>query len=76
MFNILKFFKSKLGMKLLSILLGLGLASIFKMSCDSRSCLVFQAGELKENVIKYGETCYKATEKLEACDTKKDIILI
>lgn len=77
MFNILKFFKSKLGMQLLSILLGLGLASIFKMSCDSRSCLVFQAAELKENnVIKYGEKCYKAIEKIEHCDLKKDIILI
>ena len=77
MFNILKFFKSKLGMKLLSIILGLGLASIFKMSCDNRSCLVFKAYELQNNnVIKYGETCYEATEKIEKCDKTKEIILL
>jgi|TARA_B110000971_G_C19843629_1_gene423766 hypothetical protein len=77
MFNILKFFKSKLGMKLLSILLGLGLASIFKMSCDNRSCLVFKGVDLKDNnVIKHGGKCYEATEKIETCDTKKEIILL
>jgi len=77
MFNILKFFKSKIGMKLLSILLGLGLASIFKMSCDNRSCLVFKAAELHDNnIIKHGEKCYKANEKIETCNKKKEIILL
>lgn len=77
MFNILKFFKSKLGMKLLSILLGLGLASIFKMSCDNRSCLVFKAFELQDNkVIKYNNKCYAATEKIETCNPEKEIILL
>jgi hypothetical protein len=77
MFNILKFFKSKLGMKLLSILLGLGLASIFKMSCDNRNCLVFKAFELQDNkVIKYDNKCYSATEKIEPCNKEKEIILL
>jgi len=77
MFNILKFFKSKIGMKLLSIILGLGLASLFKMSCDNRSCLVFKAADLNENnIIKHGGKCYKATDKIETCDKKKEIILL
>jgi len=77
MFNIIKFFKSTLGMKLLSILLGLGLASLFKMSCDSRSCLVFKAVELNENrILKNGVKCYKVTEKTTKCDPKKNIILL
>ena len=59
MFNILRFFKTQLGMNILSILLGLGLSSLFKMSCDNRSCLVFKAAVLKDNnVVKYGEKCY------------------
>lgn len=77
MFNILKFFKSQLGMQILSILLGLGLAGLFKMSCDSRSCLVFKAVDLKNNnVIKYGDKCYEATEKIESCNAEKKIIVI
>lgn len=77
MFNILKFFKSQLGMKILSILLGLGLASLFKMSCDNRSCLVFKAFDLKDtNVIKYGDKCYEANERAEPCNKEKEIILL
>lgn len=77
MFNIVKFLKSKLGMKLLSIILGLGLASLFKMSCDNRSCLVFQAANMKEtNIIKQGDTCYKVNDKIEKCDKTKEIILL
>jgi len=77
MFNILKFFKSKLGMQLLSILLGLGLASLFKMSCDSRDCLVYKAAELTDTkVIKYDNVCYETSEKIEKCDAKKESISI
>lgn len=77
MFNIIRFFKSKLGMRLLSILLGLGLASLFKMSCDSRSCIVFKAAELTDGgVLKYNDTCYKATERLKTCDPQKNIVLL
>ena len=77
MFNIVKFLKSKLGMKLLSIILGLGLASLFKMSCDNRSCIVFKAANMKEkNIIKYGDKCYKVTDKIEKCEKKKELILL
>jgi hypothetical protein len=75
MFNIIKFFKSSLGMKLLSILLGLGLASLFKMSCDSRSCLVFKAVELNEDrILRSGDKCYKAVETIKKCDPQKNIL--
>jgi len=77
MFNILRFFKTQLGMNILSILLGLGLSSLFKMSCDNRSCLVFKAAVLKDNnVVKYGDKCYEATEKIEHCNKEKEIILL
>lgn len=63
-------------MQLLSILLGLGLASLFKMSCDSRSCIVFKAAELTDGVLKYDGTCYKATETIKTCDPQKNIVLL
>ena len=40
MLQITKFIQSPTGAKLFSILLGLGVAGLFKMSCDSRSCIV------------------------------------
>jgi hypothetical protein len=66
---------SKTSQTIISIILGLGLASIFKMSCDSRSCLVYNAADLSEkNIIKYNEKCYEAKEKIETCDNSKRII--
>ena len=44
-----KFIQSSEGMKLFSIMLGLGIAGLFKMSCDSRSCLVYKGPEFKDD---------------------------
>ncbi len=75
MSKIKKILNSKSSSVILSIILGLGLASIFKMSCDSRSCLVYQGADLQDvNIIKYNEKCYEATEKIETCDQSKRII--
>jgi|TARA_A100001015_G_C14563093_1_gene546127 hypothetical protein len=75
MFKIDEFFKTKTGMNMLSVLLGLGIAGMFKMSCDNRSCLVYRAGDLSENkIFKYNDQCYEATEKIETCDNNRHII--
>ena len=77
MLNFGKFIKSKMGMDILSIILGLGLASIFKIGCNSRNCMIHKVGgDLHEHkgVLKYNDKCYKASEKSVSCDKKKDII--
>ena len=68
-----KFIQSSEGMKLFSIMLGLGIAGLFKMSCDSRSCLVYKGPEFKDDkkVVKYNETCYQDREKMIDCKNKK-----
>ena len=50
-----KFFNSDTGRKLLSLMLGLGIAGLFKMSCDNRSCIVYKGPDFstKEKMIKY-----------------------
>ena len=54
MLKIKKFLNSKSGTFVLSVILGLGLATVFKMSCDSKSCLVYKAPEYSDKkVIKY-----------------------
>ena len=60
-----KLINSENGRILLSIILGLGLSAIFKKTCDSRSCLVFESPpleELRENVYGYNNKCYKLRE--------------
>ena len=68
-----KFFKSKVGIKLLSIMLGLGVAGLFKMSCDSRSCIVYKGPEFndKNKMIKYNDKCYNVKEKIIDCKESK-----
>ena len=65
-----KFLMSETGKKLFSIMLGLGVAGLFKMSCDSRSCLVYKAPEFKETnkTVKYNEQCYGVQEKMIDCE--------
>ena len=74
-----KFFRSETGVKLLSVMLGLGIAGLFKMSCDSRSCLVFKGPVFEENnkTIKVINDCYKVTENIISCDnSNKELVYV
>ena len=74
MLKIEKLFSSSGGMKLFSIMLGLGVAGLFKMSCDSRSCLVFKGPTFDDEdkkKVKYNEKCYQVREKMIPCENKK-----
>ena len=79
MLKIEKLFQSKGGIKIFSIILGLGIAGLFKMSCDSRSCIVYKAPEFNDDnkVVKYNDKCYKVTENIIDCkDKTKDMIYL
>lgn len=74
-----KFFRSETGVKLLSIMLGLGIAGLFKMSCDSRSCLVFKGPQFEESnkTIKVNNDCYKVSENIIDCDnSNKELVYV
>ena len=75
MLNVKKYMNSKGGIALFSLILGLGLSCMFKMSCDSKNCLVYKAPDFsKKKVIKYNNKCYNPVEHIETCDPKKRII--
>lgn len=71
MLNLKKMIKSENGVFLFSIIIGLGVAGLFKMSCDSRSCIVYRAPDLsKTKQVKVNESCYKVTEEIIECNDK------
>ena len=73
--KIKKMLGSRKGIIMLSIILGLGLSCIFKMSCDNRSCIVYKAPDYSEKkIVKYNNKCYKPTENMETCNKEKEII--
>lgn len=73
--KIKQFMGSKSGVFILSVILGLGLACMFKMSCDSQSCIVYKMPDYSEKkIIKYNDKCYEPNEHMETCDPNKEII--
>ena len=64
------FLKSEYGKKVVSILLGLGVAGLFKMSCDNRSCIVYKGPQFNEKnkTVKYMDKCFGLNEHMLKCD--------
>jgi hypothetical protein len=75
--NIKRILYTPLGKIIISILLGLGLATMFRKVCTDRNCIIFNGPvitDIEGKTYKYGEKCYKYTAKPVMCDKNKKII--
>ena len=65
------FLHSRTGSIIVSIVLGLGLAALFRRACNGDNCVVVKAPK-SEDVNKYyykvQESCYKYTPYMVSCD--------
>ena len=77
--NISKFVKSNTGKYVVSILLGLGLATIFREACKDNNCIIFNAPDLNEvenKIYKQDGKCYKYNLVSTKCNnTKRDVLI-
>ena len=58
------------GQIVISILLGLGLATLFRKVCNGNSCVVIQGPKLSDvtqYVYKVDKSCYKYTPSITDC---------
>jgi|UniRef100_A0A6C0C144 hypothetical protein len=65
---------SKPGQIIISVLLGLGLSTLFRKVCNNRSCIIFKAAPLdkvKDQIFKFGDKCYKYKLDAEKCSKNK-----
>jgi hypothetical protein len=65
-----KFVHSNTGKILMSIILGIGLATFFRSVCIGRNCRVFSSPpieEIDEQTYKFNDKCYKYTAKTTSC---------
>lgn len=65
-----KFVHSERGKIIMSILLGFGLASLFRKVCKDKNCLTFYAApldEFKEKIYKNKEKCFKYVPVATKC---------
>ena len=69
--NVSKAFQTETGSIIVSVLLGLGIAALFKKACKDRQCVVVHGPpieETKKYVYKVNDQCYKYTPVEAECD--------
>jgi len=77
MFHVRRLIYGSFGRTIISILLGLGLATLFRKVCNDRNCLVFKAPEIKKienQIFEFDDKCYKFKKKATKCDNTKKIV--
>jgi hypothetical protein len=73
-----KLFKTQSGKYLMSILLGFGLATLFRATCKGKNCIVFKAPPLEEvddKIFQFDNKCYKYVYQAETCGGKNKKIV-
>ena len=64
---------SDFGKIIISVLLGLGLSTLFRKVCNDRNCLIFKAptiDKIDDKTYKFDDKCYKY--KAHAIECKKN----
>jgi hypothetical protein len=72
-----KFVHSSTGKIIMSLLLGIGLATFFRTVCKGQNCVIVQAPpleELDEQIYNFDDKCYKMEKSAVSCDNKKKIV--
>lgn len=67
---ILNIMNTEYGSVVISVLLGLGLASFFKKVCKDGRCVIIKGppiNEVNKNIYKINEECYKYTPFATKC---------
>lgn len=75
--GIQKLLNSDAGKYIVSILLGIGLSTLFRNACNERKCIVFKAVDpqtIKNGIFKIDDNCYKYThEQIKCKDDNSEI---
>lgn len=72
--HLIKFVHSKTGRYVMSIILGIGFASLFRTICKDKNCIVFYApplDEIENKIYKHGDKCYTYHNKQTKCNPNK-----
>lgn len=69
-----KFINSQQGKYLMSILLGLGLATLFRTVCKGSKCKIIKAPPMEEidgKIYKFDDKCYEIKTNPIKCDSQR-----
>lgn len=71
--HIINVLKTDFGSIIISILLGLGLASLFRKTCSENNCIVIKGPpieKIKNKTFKFDDKCYKYEPEITSCKNK------
>jgi len=74
-----KFVHSNTGKIMMSILLGIGLATFFRAVCKGKQCRIVSAPpmeEIEDQMYKFDNKCYKLEKNAIKCEKYKNTIKI
>jgi hypothetical protein len=75
--NFKRLLNTTIGQFFISVLLGLGLATLFRKACTDKNCIAFNGpviSQIDGKTYKFGEKCYEYKVQATTCDPKKRII--
>jgi hypothetical protein len=75
--NILKSMHTQFGKYIISLILGIGLASLFRKACNERNCLVFRGPApdvVRKTIYKHNDKCYKFREDSTSCGKAQRVV--
>ena len=78
-FSIESLIKSSKGKIIFSILLGFGIATLFRKACKERNCMVFKfppLSNINNKIFKQNNKCIKYTSENVKCNNEKVILNI
>jgi hypothetical protein len=75
--NFKRLLTTEMGKFFISVLLGLGIATLFRQVCTGDKCLTFNGpviSDIDDKIFKQDEKCYKYTTRPAKCDPIKRVI--
>ena len=75
--HLYKFVRTNTGKYIMSIILGIGLASMFRRVCKDKNCSIYKApplDEVDDKIYKFNGKCYKFERINSKCDNNKQIL--
>jgi hypothetical protein len=77
--NFKRMLTTPLGQFLISVIMGLGLATMFRRVCDSKNCILFNGpviSEIDGKIYKFDEYCYKYELNTVKCNSAKKTVAL
>ena len=68
-----KLAKNDVGKVIISVILGLGIAALFRKVCNDRSCIIIKGPPIdtvEKNIYSFDGRCYKYKAKSTSCNNK------